>query len=107
MRTRKQYMDGEVSHEDYFAQFVTDRIRNVVLLYIGKGAIRESLDEHFNDIPLHLWDRIYLRNHGGKEVIDTLGISPLFQETGEIVSQSVMVCVLKAAARQIKAEVSK
>ena len=50
MYTRKQYMDNEVSHAEYYAQFGIHLIK-LVENRIGKKRILESSDPHFNDIP--------------------------------------------------------
>lgn len=79
--THKDYLDGLCTHREYYGQFVTSYIRGVVLSNIGKDKIKKSADEHFNDIPLKLWDRLPLGRSG---------------------SLSQKVCIAKEAARQIK-----
>ena len=89
-------MDGEVSHNDYYGQFVSGYIRERVVASIGADKIRASTDPHFNDIPLVLWDRV------GFFVPDTT-IKAL-REAGDVNANtpSNRVCIVKAAARQIK-----
>ncbi len=93
MITRKQYTNGEATHREYYGQFVTDEIRANVLKYIGKRAIKTSIDEHFNDIALHRWDCLPLLRPG---------VHRMFKEAGDWVSLAGAVCVYKEAARQIK-----
>jgi hypothetical protein len=106
MFTRKQYLDGECSHDTYYAQFVTDRVINHVLTYIGADTIRTSHDPHMNDILLHRWDRLI----GIKDCIDT----KLFKACNNVTyaedcrdkflwSLSDQVCIAKAAAKVWKA----
>jgi hypothetical protein len=85
-------MKGEVSHEDYFSQFVFDHTIQVVKDNIGEERIKLSNDEHFNDIRLGLWDSL---------PIPVLP-SGLLKELGEIMTLGTKVCIYKAAARQIK-----
>ena len=55
--TRKEYMDGDVTHDQYYNQFVTQDIMDTILVSIGVHSILESTDPHFNDIDLKRWDR--------------------------------------------------
>lgn len=80
--TRKEYLDGKCTHREYYAQFVTNGIRETVLERFGKSLF-SSTDPHLNDIALRHWDnlsRIAMR--GGFSLSDC-------------------VCTLKEAARQI------
>lgn len=106
--TRKQYLNKECDHRQYYAQFVTEEIKRAVLFRIGKERILNSTDPYFNDIPLKMWDSIYSRprpgyNQTGDVIItDTFGLRPLFEEAGEFITPGSIVCVLKEAAQQIK-----
>lgn len=91
--TRKDYMDRKVSHREYYGQFVTPTIFDMVCRYIGIKRIMASKDpENFNDIPLYLWDNLA----GGYLQRDAL------KEAGDGPSLSSGVCILKEAARQLK-----
>jgi hypothetical protein len=104
MKTRKQYMNKEVSHQDYYAQFVTETILDTVRSRIGTKRILKSTDPHFNDIPLQLWDNLApaIRMTCGK----SLSVSNASTCSREVklggVSLSDCVCVAKAAAKIIK-----
>jgi hypothetical protein len=74
-------MNKEISHQEYYAQFVTKSILDTVRRCIGTSRILKSEDQHFNDIDLKSWDNLYVINWG---------------------SLSDSVCVAKAAARIIK-----
>lgn len=90
--TRQDYMNNKCSHREYYAQFVTDDTKNYVLLRIGRDRIVNSKDEHFNDIPLKLWDLAVPHAPGSRG----------FKEAGDWYSLGTGVCMLKEAARQIK-----
>lgn len=104
MITRKQYMQnhsrqhdehgsGQVAHNEYYAQFVNDDVLRIVKRSIGEDVIKASTDEHFNDIPLSRWDGTHGVAYATKEMRDA---------AGEGWSMSTNVCILKAAARQIR-----
>lgn len=95
MFTRKQYMNKECSHSEYYHQFgkhLTGLVGNI----IGVDRIKASTDEHFNDIPLAKWDGMMepIRLSIGRLISDANG-------SGGI-SLSDCVCSAKAAARIIK-----
>ncbi len=96
--TRADYMNGKVSHANYYSQFVTPEIKVLVQDRIGLAVIQRSTDEHFNDISLRAWDRVALRFPG--EPYRTL---PILQTAGDN-SLATAVCILKQAARIIKQE---
>ncbi len=82
MYTYTEYMDKKCSHRKYYAQFVTQGTRELVALQIGRVRILESTCDHFNDIPLKLWDSMQ-----GWMSASSLGTA---------------VCILKEAAQQIR-----
>ena len=84
MFTRKQYINKEVTHSEYYGQYVTDSIKESIKLSIGLDRILKSKCEHFNDIPLVLWDRFHCPQPG-RALSDT-------------------VCIYKEAARQLRCE---
>ena len=94
MKTRKQYMGGECSHEEYYSQFVTDGILDMVEQSIGRDAIKAaSWDKHFNSIPLGRWDCLAGR-------VNACAAQKL-RECGDGLSLAGGVCIAKAAARMI------
>jgi len=90
--TRKQYMDGAASHDEYFQQFATDAGRAWVLSAIGKQRLMQSTDQHFNDIPLELWDMFPYTPRA------------LMRQAGDYPTLAGAVCIAKAIARSIKHE---
>jgi len=90
MITRKEYMDNKATHRQYFSQFVTDEIKGVVKRTLHLKRLLHSKDEHLNDIPLVLWDKMYL---------PPLNIS--MESVGDYLTMAGKVCILKEAAKQI------
>ena len=102
------YHDGKCTHHEYYSQFVTDDIKQLVINSIGKEAIQRSTDPHLNDIPLVKWDRL---NTTVRALVDRNLHKELHNATyGErdkdkfIWSLSEGVCIAKAAARIVKSE---
>lgn len=59
MFTRKDYaLDGKCTHQQYYAQFVTEEIKMMVVLNFGLDTLKEAYqeDKAFNTIPLQKWD---------------------------------------------------
>ena len=93
--TRKQYMDGEVTHSEHYAQFVDDQTLAWVKRNIGIARIKSSTDEVFNDIPLRIWDTYIIPGN----------MRTKLKEAGNVgISLSDAVCIAKEAARQIRTE---
>lgn len=95
--TRREYIANECSHQEYYPQFVNDRVKYAVKTYIGLDKILASTNEHFNDIPLHLWDNIH-----AEFLIDRAKFKQANETDVFCWSLSDNVCILKAAARMIK-----
>lgn len=100
--TRKEYLDlsrlgnGTEAFHQYYNQFVTPYVTEVVRTYIGEDIIRASKDVHFNDIPIKLWDKLVpLVRHGiarkNEEFNGTLAVS-----------ECECVCTMKTAAHIIR-----
>jgi hypothetical protein len=91
--TRAQYMSNEVSHEEYYSQFVADFFLRLVAQAFGGDNLRQAFqqDKDFNTIPLQRWDvlTLWVENHS----------KPLVKEAGDVWSLSKGVCILKQAAR--------
>ena len=84
-------------HRDYYAQFVSDKVRTMVLRSFGKETLVESFarDKHFNShtTPLRQWDALVRALPS--EVVTQL------KAAGDWLSLGTGVCILKEAARQI------
>jgi hypothetical protein len=102
IKTRKQYMNKEISFDDYYGQFVNPATMKTLETFIGKEKIIKSKDEHFNNIDLQIWDNLPL--NGESSCLLT------FANTGQEASQenhkvtyiysiSDKVCIYKTAAK--------
>ncbi len=104
--TRAQYLELNTAgdrvsnaalHRQYFAQFVTEGIRNHVRNTIGVKAIADSKDEYLNDIPLHRWDQMQ------PSIMHLVNKSAWKEAHGHLsFSLSDTACIAKEAAQQIK-----
>lgn len=95
MITRRQYMNCEYTHDQYYSQFVNEPIYHLVLRKFTAKRLADCSDqEYFNGIPNHLWDHM---ESSCRALVD----KSLLKETGEGWSYATCVCILKAAARQI------
>lgn len=95
--SRQAYLNGEVSHEQYYGQFVIESTIDLVSRSITVKLITESNDPHFNDIPLYRWDLLSATIFAGRYFN-----SKKFTAAGDLYSPSSGVCIAKEAARQIK-----
>jgi hypothetical protein len=87
---RKDYLDGKATHSEYYAQFVGDEEKALVLRYVGMDKLMASRDEHLNDIKLGTWDTIPLAYD-----------MKFWRTLGDFPTPAGKVCILKEAARQI------
>ncbi len=91
--TREQYSRNEVTHEQYFAQFVTPRVISIVLHQFSVDELLASKDEHLNDLKLYRWDALH------NSIVDAC--RDILKEADEWTTMAITVCIAKAAARQI------
>lgn len=110
MKTRSEYMDSlpkygtpesTAAHRAYYAQFVNHHVRNLVLARIGMDRLLASHDEHFNDIPLAVWDSFWVSHNPSMHIVPPSSVAALLREAGESNSASTGTCILKEAARQL------
>ena len=101
--TRADYRAGNCTHDEFYAQFVTPAILELVKSQIGEAKIKKSEDPNFNDIPLARWDilkdGIFLRLD--KKKFKRL-CSPDAPAGVMSWSFSDSICIAKEAARQVK-----
>jgi len=95
--TRKQYLDGDCTHREYYAQYVNKKVLSHVKKDIGEDRILTSIDPNFADINLKAWDSVfffglpkYIRNE--------------LRNNGDFPTIAGAVCIAKEAARQIQEE---
>lgn len=98
--SRKDYMNGICSHDEYYSQFVTDGVIRTLERHIGKAEIEDSTDPHFNDIPLGRWDALALLVP--QRLISVSNVSTQADGSSPSISLSDRVCILKAAAKIIR-----
>jgi hypothetical protein len=99
--TRKQYMNKEVSHHDYYLQFVTQNTEDFVLSDLSIQQIKNAImsgDEHLNRIKIPFNNM----GNGGTWWWDHAPINILLiKKAGQNKSNSTHTCVAKAAARNL------
>jgi len=95
MYTRAQYLNRECTLDQYYSQFVNERVKNVVKSRIGLERLKNSTCEHFNDIPLHEWDRIPVPVSANE-----------MKSRGDYLALAGKVCIAKTAALQILTELN-
>lgn len=96
MITRKQYMDKEVTHREYYAQFVTPGIKQIVKRRFGLNVLLETRDqENLNSIPLIEWDMLT------GQLWQIPGLAKKLTDAGCWAGIMIGVCILKEAAKQL------
>lgn len=94
MITYAQYMAKEFTHAQYYNEFVTPELLDVVVNYMGADKIKNSMEERFSDIPLITWDR------ASETVLSVC--SETLRKKDSPLTLSVSVCIAKTAARHIR-----
>lgn len=96
MITRAEYIDGKASHYEYYGQFMSPQLVQLVVNQIGAEAIKTSRNIHFNDIPLAQWDKC----HGGVRqlVLRAVNLAEGRDKPPFSLTLSDTVCCSKAAA---------
>lgn len=93
MKTRSQYLAGQCSHREYYAQFVTPEIRAQVLARFPLKQLCGTSDQaHLNSIPLVSWNGLTYSMRGVDTALRAAGDGP---------TQAGKVCILKEAAKQL------
>lgn len=104
MFTRKQYLDKQCTHRQYWAQFVTEGMRQMVQRNITLERLQRSQNEYFSDVTtLQDWDCM---RHGTFAMLDQKKWReiqyPEYTDPRSIGwSLSDNTCLLKEAARQL------
>ena len=65
MRTRKQYMDGECTHDEYYAQFVTEQRKQIVLNRLKLEELKAHFKASTTSTPPHPQPPTPLPHHPG------------------------------------------
>lgn len=90
--TRQDYMQHRVTHRQYYAEIA--RLAGIKFEPNHSVVVRakRSTDEHYNDIPLLVWDRLgYLAR---------AGLTRAFKECEDCYSMAGACCAMKEAVRQ-------
>ncbi len=90
--TRSEYMQNSKElHVEYYFQFATPVFISIVRNVIGEERIKSSKNEYFNDIALHIWDKLQIV-YNRKQM----------ELAGDYLTLSVKVCIAKAIAAKIR-----
>lgn len=105
--TREQYLAGDCSHREYWAQFVTPSMKAMVLNNIGLARLQRSKDKYFSDVTtLADWDCMRNATFHMLNMVKWREIQ--YPEYAGLTSVgwslSDNVCLLKEAARQLVEE---
>ena len=92
--TRTDYLNGICTHREYYAQFVTNYHKQILLARVSKEQLQkhvEAQDEinHKDRIPLEKWDAM------------APCVTVSLKEYDDYLTLAGQVCILKEAAKQI------
>lgn len=103
MKTRTQYLNGEISHFDFYAQFVDERAKNIVRASLERAGylkdIKQKLEEdkNLNNIPLGWWDAF-------SQSLNTVEVVRAMKQAEDYLTLSGIVCIAKTAAKILAEE---
>lgn len=94
--TRSERLNNECTHDQYYSQFVTDSIKNIVRDRFGIKQLKSAFndDKSFNSIPLIKGDAL-------AELLKYENVGHKMRELGDYPTLAGLVCVLKYAARHL------
>lgn len=114
VRTRDEYVRHRaVTHDEYYAQFVTDETLRHIGWAFDTETLRTALseDEHLSSIPWRRWQLLAIRELDGRNFhrLDPSGpftaAIPFDRSAataaGETVTRSTLVCIAKRAAKML------
>lgn len=97
--TRKQYLNDECTHEQYFAQFITEWLIRIVESSIWLDRILQWNDQA-------IWGNIELKRWGAncfpQSVINDIWVK--MRALWDYPTEAWLVCISKACARIIKSK---
>lgn len=98
MFTKKQYMSRECTEDQYYSQYVDEKMIDLIRKSVMYKHILNAKDKNdFCDISMQQWDFVT------GLILCLLGDKP-FKQRGDIAMHSNLICIAKAAARKILAE---
>lgn len=95
--TRKQYLQGACSHQDYYMQFATPAVIARVKSKVDLIVLLSSKEDGFRDVySLPFWDN----------AIGTISrdVGEMMREAGDHPTLAGSVCLAKAVARSLISE---
>lgn len=108
MFTRNDYMNKKCTHSEYYSQFVTQGMKNMVKSRFTLERLQNSKKEYFNDnTQLREWDAL---NDLTRSMLDKVLWKSLecpYTENGYLWSLNCNICILKEAARILVEEAAK
>jgi len=93
--TAKDFIEGKCSYEDYYDQFVTKGVTELVSRHIKEERITASTEHSFNDIPLREWDAL-------KDNVNPLVGNKFYEVNSCGLALGDCVCIAKRAAELIR-----
>lgn len=93
MKTRQEYLDGKISHEEYYREIASEAgisFKNSAMLPKIQEALKNG-DKHLNTIPLQVWDNLTFGNKAR--------LRSIFEAHDDFYSLAGHVCVIKQSAR--------
>ena len=100
MFCRLDYLLQKCTYEEYYSQFLNDRVISRVGGMIGKEWIIASKSPTFDDVPIHRWEATLMAL---RFIIDNKTMAIY----GESWSSNVAVCIAKLAAEKIRSSSKK
>ena len=112
IRTRAEYMRGEISFHDYYMQLVTEETLRQVERCFSVDQLSKALakDVHLNSIAIEKWYRLTINEleHRGNPLAAhgrfTSRIDlddEVAAAAGETITRAVLVCIAKTAAKML------
>ena len=96
MIKRKSYMAKEVTHEEYFGQFVNPHLMDLLKSYCSKKELKILMEDDSENLSAltcrDFWDSLPMTNGMAREL----------RKVGDGATIAVVVCVWKAVARELK-----
>jgi hypothetical protein len=96
MKNKEQYRNKECTHREYYAQFVTPRVKRIVKDRFGIDNLVNTPDqENLNTLNLSIWDGLV------PLLWMDFTICSLLKSANEWRTLGSGVCILKEAAKQL------
>lgn len=91
MKTRNNLLNGECTHREYYAQFVNEEVKELIINSIGL----DNLDRILDPGNLSVWDSLSM------SLRSIPFIFSVYKEVNDKLTLAGGVCIAKEAARQI------